>query len=208
MRLLLFTLGVIAILDMPLAWAGNVNSVRDLPDEIKTSHHGRLSLSDITLLDVSIGRETLDNIRSRFGPAKSFRETKNSVSADDEICYSSENPSDETRIIYGSGPMGGWSRVTQFQVLSRISLKSPCTPSARVTHTIATQSGIRLGMPLKELSAKLGIPTQQGEGFVIYSFEQKSDYPKRSDFDMLSGVGASIANGRVTSFRVFLIESN
>jgi hypothetical protein len=188
--------------------AGNVNSVRDLPDEIKTSRHGRLSLSDITLLDVRIGREALDNVRSLFGTAKSFREPENSVSADDEICYSPENTADETRVIFGSGPLGGWSHVTQFQVFSRISLKSPCTPSARVTHTIATQSGIRLSMPLKELSAKFGAPTQQGEGFVIYSFEQKSDHPKRPDFDMLSGVNATIANGRVTSFRVFLIESN
>lgn len=208
MRSLFLTSCVIAVLSMSLAWAGNVNSVRDLPDEIKTSRHGRLSLSDITLLDVRIGRETLDNVRSRFGAAKSFREPENSVSANDEICFSPESAADKTRVIFGSGPMGGWSHVTQFQVFSRIQLKSPCTPSARVTHTIATQSGIRLGMPVNELSAKLGAPTQQGEGFVIYSFEQKSDHPKRSDFDMLSGVDATIANGRVTSFRVFLIESN
>lgn len=208
MRSLFLTSFAIAVLSMSFAWAGNVNSVRDLPDEIKTSRHGRLSLADITLLDVRIGRETLDSVRSRFGAAKSFREPENSVSANDEICFSPESTADETRVIFGSGPMGGWSHVTQFQVLSRIPLKSPCTPSARVTHTIATQSGIRLGMPVRELSAKLGAPTQQGEGFVIYSFEQKSDQPKRSNFDMLSGVDVTIANGRVTSFRVFLIESN
>jgi len=208
MRSFFLTSCVIAVLGMPLALAGGINSVRDLPDEILKSRNGRLSLPDITLLDVRIGRETLDNVRSRWGAAKSFREPENSVSADDEICYSPENTADETRVIFGSGPMGGWSHVTQFQVFSRIPLKSPCTPSARITHTIATQSGIRLGMTLKELNAILGEPTKQGEGFVIYSFEQKSDHPKRPDFDMLSGVDATIASGRVTSFRVFLIESN
>jgi hypothetical protein len=208
MRAFLLILGAVAVLGMSLAWAGSVDTVRDLPDELKTARKGRLSLADITFLDVRIGRETLDNIRSRFGIAKSFREPPNSVSADDELCYSSGNPADETQVIFGSGPMGGWSHVTQFQVLSRASQRLPCIPSARVSRAVATTSGIRLGMPLKELRAKLGHPTEQGQGFVIFSFEQKSDHPKRPDFDMLSGVMATIANGRVTSFRVFLIESN
>jgi hypothetical protein len=208
MRSLFLALSAIAALGMSHAWGESIESVRDLADELKNARHGRLSLDDITLLDVRIGRETLDNVRSRFGTAKAFREPANSVSADDEICYSPNSPDDETRVIFDSGAMGGWSHLTQFQIISRTSHILPCTPSALVSHTIATQSGIRLGISLKELSAKFGPPTQQGEGYVIYSFEQKSDHPKRPDFDMLSGVEATIANGRVTSFRVFLIESN
>lgn len=201
-------LGAVVSLAMSLAWAGSADSVRDFPDELKNVRKGRLSLADITLLDVRIGRETLDNIQSRFGTAKSFPKPSKGAGADNKLCYSSNSPADETRVIFGSGPMGGWSQVTYFQVLSRPSQKLSCTSSNRVFRTVATESGIRLGMPLQELRTKLGRPTEQGQGFVTFSFEQKSDNPKRPGFDMLSGVTATIANGRVTSFRVFLIESN
>ena len=208
MRSLFLALISISLFGMPLAWAGTINSVRDIPDELKNLREGRLSIADTTLLDVRIGRETLDKVRSRFGAAKTFRVPENSVSADDEICYLSNIPDDTTRLVFGSGPMGGWSHVTQFQVLSSTSHKFPCTPSPLVSRIIKTQSGIHLGMPLKELSEKLGRPTQQGQGYVIYSFEQKTVHPKDEVFDMLSGVEATIVNGHVTSFRVFLIESN
>ena len=198
----------VTLFAVALAWAGNVDSVRNLPDELKNSRKGRLSFADITLLDQRIGRETLDDVRSRFGTATTFRQPPNSASAENEICYSSSDPADETKVIFGSGPMGGWSRVTQFQVLSRAPQSLPCTPSSRVSPAVATQSGIRLGMLLQELRSKYGPPTEQGAGFVVFSFEQKSDHPQRPDFDMLSAVMATIANGRVTSFQVFLTESN
>ncbi len=154
-------------LSVSLAWAGSTNSVRDLPDELKNPRKGRLSPADITLLDIRIGRETLDDVRSRFGTTKSFREPPNSVSAAEELCYSSNNPADETHVLFGSGPMGGWSHVTTFQVLSRASQELPCTPASRISRAVATQSGIRLGMPVKELRAKLGIPWDTGTSLNI-----------------------------------------
>ena len=196
------------VLNGSAAWAGHINSVRDLPDELKNLRKGRLSSADITLLDIKIGQETLDDVRSLFGNTILFREPPNSVSAEDELCYSSTDSSDETHLIFGSGPMGGWSQITTFQVLSRRPKDLPCTPTSLVTRVVATEGGIRLGMSTKELRAKYGRPTEQGQGFVIYSFEQKSDHPKRKDFDMLSGVSATVSNERVTSFQIFLIESN
>ncbi len=196
------------VLSVSLAWAGGNNSVRDLPYELKNPRKGRLSPADITLLDIRIGRDTLTNVQSRFGPTKSFRGPPNSVSATEELCYSSNDPADGTRVLFGSGPMGGWSQITTFQVLSRASHELPCTFASRVSRAVATQSGIQLGMPVKELRTKLGRPTDQGQGFVIFAFEQKSDHPKQTDFHMLSGVIATLDNGRVTSFLVFLVESN
>ena len=196
------------VLSVSMAWAGNINSVRDLAEELKNAQKGRLTSADITLLDIRIGQETLDDVRSRLGNTKSFREPPNSASAEEEICYSSTNPSDETHVLFGSGPMGGWSYVTTFQVLSLAPKELPCTPASRISRFVATESGIRLGMPMKELRAKFGSPSEQGPGFVIYSFEQKSNHPKRKEFDMLSGLLTTVANDRVTSFQIFLIESN
>ena len=208
MRAISGTFAAITLFAVALASAGNVDSVRNLSDELKNARKGRLSLADITLLGERIGRESLDDVRSHLGTATLFREPSNSVSADNEVCYSSNVPADETRVIFGSGPTGGWSRVTQIQVLSRAPQSLPCTPSNHVSRAVATQSGIRLGMQLQELRSKFGRPTEQGAGFVIFSFEQKSDHSQRPDFDMLSGVMATVANGRVTSFRLFLTESN
>jgi len=50
------------VLSISMAWAGNINSVRDLPDELKNPQKGRLSSADITLLDIRIGQETLDDV--------------------------------------------------------------------------------------------------------------------------------------------------
>jgi len=208
MRSFVVALSAVVMFGMTLSWAGSIESVRDLSDDINNSRKGRLSQGDITLLGVRIGRETLDNVRSQFGAVKTFREPENSESANNEICYVSANPADETRVVFGSGPMGGWTDITTFQVLSRTSAKLACTPVPQVSRSIETLSGIRLDMPLKELNSKLGSPTQQGQGFVIYSFKQPSEHPQRAGLIMLSGVDATIANGRVTSFRVFLIESN
>ncbi|CAB5081497.1 hypothetical protein D3OALGB2SA_645 [Olavius algarvensis associated proteobacterium Delta 3] len=206
MRVISLALAAV-MLSVSLAWTGDINSVRDLPDELKNPRKGRLSLSDITLFDIRIGRETLDDVRSLFGKTRTFREPPKSVSAAKELCYASSNPADETCVIFGSGPMGGWSNITTFQVLSRASQELPCTPAPGISRAVATQSGIRLGMPVMELRSKFGHPSDQGQGFVIFSFEQKSDHPKRKDFHMLSGVMATFANRRITSFKVFLIES-
>jgi len=207
MRPLFLAIIAIITIGMSLAWAGTIESVRDLPDIVKNPRAGRLSLSDITILDIRIGRETLDNISSRLGVAKVFREPDNSVSANDEICYSPIKSTDTTRLIFGSGPMGGWSHVTQFQVLSKAPQKRSCTVSSHVSRTIETQSNIHLDMTRKELDAILGPPTEQGKGFVSYTFEQESHDTKQGDLAVLSGVSATIVNDHVTSFQVFMIET-
>lgn len=196
-------LGFIVLFNTASAWAGDIVSVRDLPDKLERSRQGQLTPSDTTLLGVTIGQVTLDGIRSRFGAAKTFREPPHGTSANEEICYSSDNPGDTTQVIFGAGPMGGWSHVTQFQVVSRVSQAISCAPSAKVSSAISTNSGIRLGMSLKELSQRFGRPTGQGASYVIYSFKRD-----RGKYEVISGIEASIVDDRVTSFCVFLIKSN
>lgn len=196
------------LLSVSIPWADDIKSVRDLSDGLKNPRKGRLSSADITLLDFKIGRETLDDIRSRLGNADLFRRPPNSVSANNELCYASSDPADKTIVIFGSGPMGGWSKITTFQVLSSESHELPCSPASKVSRNVSTQSGIRLGMPVTELIKKFGKPSDQGQWFITFTFKENSEHPKRKDFNVLSGVMAAIAGGRITSFKVFLIESN
>lgn len=188
--------------------AGNVTSVRDLPDELKNVRQGRLSNADITLLNVRIGRETITEVQSRFGAADSFRNPPRGDSSDVEICYASQRAGKLIWIIFGSSAMGGWKTVTHFQVLSEAPKDAPCTHSALEDRPITTRSGIRLGMQLKSLHTKFGRSTEQGAGYAVFGFEQKSDHPERRNFDMLSALRTTTKNERLTSFHVLLIESN
>ena len=188
--------------------AGDFASVRELPYEVKVVRKGRLSNADITLLNVRIGRETIAQVRSRFGAAESFRNPPQGASSDVEICYASQRGGQSLWVIFGSGAMGGWETVTHFQVLSKPPNGAPCASSPLGTRPIATNSGIRLGMQIKSLRAMLGQPTESGVGYEVFGFEQKSDHPKRPEFDMLSVLSATTTTDRVTSFHASLIESN
>lgn len=193
---------------VPSIGAGGFSSVRDLPDELKNVRKGRLANADITLLGVRIGRETLAEIQSRFGDTETFRHPPHGDSFDVEICYASLRAGEPVWVVFGSGAMGGWQTVTLFQVLSKAPTDARCTPSTLGDGPIATDSGIRLGMPVKAVRAKLGRPTEQGACYAVFGFEQKSDHPERRDFDMLSALSTTIGNERLTSFQVSLIESN
>ena len=182
-----------------------VASVRDLPDELKSVRKGRLSEADITLMGMRIGREKLQDVLSRLGLAALAPRAEH---ADSELCYRSESPLDSTWVVFGSGAMGGWEELTRFQVLSSAPANMPCRPTMLVTPSVATDSGIRKGMTVKELRSRFGAPTEAGRGYVAFSFQQKSDHPARPEFDMLSALRCTIRNGRVTSFEVTLIESN
>jgi hypothetical protein len=202
------TASIVAMLAAESSYAEGVASVRDLPDELRSTRSGRLSNADITLLGVRIGRETLDQVQSKFGAAESFRHPPEGAGSDLELCYTLKSAGMSVWVIFGSGPMGGWKTVTHFQVLSSAPNGVLCAPSNLGSSPVVTRSGVRLGMALGALRVRLGAPTESGTNYAVFAFEQKSDHPKRGEFDMLSVLSATLTNQKVTSFHVSLIESN
>ena len=59
-------------------------------------------------------------------------------------------------MLFGAGDEGDYEKLTQFRVVTAQPADITCPPSARLTTELATESGIRLGMPAEELKPKLG----------------------------------------------------
>jgi hypothetical protein len=109
-----------------------------------------LTAADMTLAGMQLGKNTLQDVLTHFGIAP----MRNGEV--DEICYRSESPLQAAWVLFGSGDEGDYEKLTQFRVLSTMPADITCPPSARLTPELATQSGIRLGMPAGELKPRLG----------------------------------------------------
>ena len=105
---------------------------------------------DMTLAGMQLGRNRLDEVLSHFGLSVLRHGDV------DELCYRSESPLQAAWVLFGSGDEGNYEKLTQFRVLSSPPAGITCPPSARLTPELATQSGIRLGMPADALAPRLG----------------------------------------------------
>jgi hypothetical protein len=126
-----------------------------------------LTAADLTLAGMQLGKNTLQDVLSHFGiaPLRSGHV--------DELCYRSESPLLAAWVLFGAGDEGDYEKLTQFRVVTSPPTDITCPPSARLTPELATESGIRIGMPAEEIQPKLG--------------------PR---------LKARVENGRVTSFEV------
>lgn len=115
-----------------------------------TAAADELTPADMTLAGMQLGKNTLQDVLTHFGIAP-LRHGEI-----DELCYRSESPLQSAWVLFGSGDDGDFEKLTQFRVLSTQPRDITCPPSARLTPELATESGIRLGMPADELKPRLG----------------------------------------------------
>lgn len=110
-----------------------------------------LAPADLSLAGMHLGKTTLQEVLSHFGiaPLRHGSEV-------DELCYRSESPLVAYWILFGAGDAGDYEKLTQFRVVSIQPPDITCPASARLTPELATESGIRIGMPAEELKSKLG----------------------------------------------------
>jgi len=204
-------------------------SVRNLSEDLGESRPGEIGQSDRSILKIKIGVYTFNDVLRILGKSQIVggkSEETNLVSEPvpeiegDAVCYVSSHPGDKTQVVFGSGPMGGWKKITFFQVLDgSLALDLPCAPSRLGNKRIATPGGLHLGASVKSLRFKLGRPTkidEQGLSFVfsgerrmtpqeINRFgENVMDHPF---FDVLSGIRLTHHDDRITSFEVFHVLS-
>jgi hypothetical protein len=100
--------------------------------------------ADTVILELAIGRSSLQDVRAKLGNSKITRISRDEES-DVSVCYVS--PTDGTVLAFYSGAMGGWKDITWFALWSREAAfphSSQCTPSELVTRTLSTESGLRL----------------------------------------------------------------
>src|SRR4051812_47353487 len=109
-----------------------------------------LTPADMGLAGMQLGKSTLQDVLTHFGIAPLRHGDV------DELCYRSESPLVSYWVLFGAGDEGDYEKLTQFRVVTVQPADITCSPSARLTPELATESGIRLGMPAQELKPKLG----------------------------------------------------
>jgi hypothetical protein len=132
----------------------------------KTAEKLELSISDTTILGLTIGKSSLSDVQAKLGATALLPRKEH---ADDSICYIS--PVDGTVIVFAAGAMGGWSDLTEFALWSREASfphKGSCAKSTLVTQAAATDSGIRLGLSTEALSKILGKPAKMNKVSIKY----------------------------------------
>ena len=109
-----------------------------------------LTAPDLTLAGMQLGKNTLQDVLSHFGIAPLRHGNV------DELCYRSESPLLAAWVLFGAGDEGDYEKLTQFRVVTVQPTDITCPPSARLTPELATEGGVRIGMPEEELKDKLG----------------------------------------------------
>lgn len=183
----------------------------------------QLTKADTTILGLTIGSASLENVRARLGRAR-ILPSPGSGPLTPTICYVS--PSDGTVLTFGTGAMGGFADVTDFGIWSREAKfpnVSACRTSKWVSRSISTASGIRLGLSVEALSNIIGAQPGAEHGSVHYEmncrrkmtlteikgFKTVNNWDVSSDpyFDLDSSVDARVSNSVVIRIEITKIES-
>ena len=197
-------------------------SSQSLPNEPKCAAQGKgklqLTTEDTTILGLTIG-VSLKAVREKLGPADSLP-THGSASASNTICYVSP---DGTVLTFGAGAMGGFTDVTEFALWSHEE-KFPnvkmCSRSSLVSATLATESGIRLGLSEIDLTKIVKKKPAVRQNTASYDFlcavkmtkieiERFSADGSKDDpfFDLTSLVHVRFSNGAASHIEIYKGES-
>jgi hypothetical protein len=130
--------------------------------------------SQFEIVGFRIERDTLKMVQEKLGTAPNLRNLRD-ASDGDAFCYMSPTE-DETRVLFLSGPMGGWERLDSFAVISPQGVrgrKYDCVLSAEISEKISTPGGLRLGLTRAEVDRILGKPPKIMGHELIYEWLTK-----------------------------------
>lgn len=176
------------------SWGWEDSVQRVIPDDF-------LSLSSI-----EVGTSTLEDVRERFGPAVEFRRGNESYSPS-LICYLADT--DDTAVIFQSGPLGGWSVVTAIWIGHSHHIDvANCTASSKVGREKASIHGVFPGSSFSTIELNLGMPTYRKLPYIAYRFQDQDVSSSDGPFDITSGLELELKNDRVAWFRVYRQASN
>jgi hypothetical protein len=109
----------------------------------------------------TLEKSTLDDVERKLGAAVPGACSKE-ADASKMICYVPEHAR-STKVIFESGPSGGWSFLDGFKVVFG-EISSTCSFKCKITNALAsnvqTNGGLRLGLTKSHLLSMLGKPTK------------------------------------------------
>ncbi len=189
------------------------------PNEIKK---GIPNDAHLTLLEITIGKHTLDEVQARLGKAETLFRKEHAPKA---ICYLSRQDNVWNTVVFEAGALGGWNTVSGFLFCDKnceYDTREMCTESSALKNTVQTKSGIRLGMSFNELINIIGKPSKTLNNGVVYAYRGKrkmskleldnvaSLWPEAREnpfLDVTSCILAKFKHSRLTYFKAIKIES-
>jgi len=124
----------------------------------------------------TLEENTLSDVEKKLGrstPGACSKETD----ASKMLCYISEaEGAGGTRVIFESGPSGGWSTLDGFKVASGKMAEScslQCKKTSAVASDTKTNGGLKLGLTKAELLSLFGQPTKVDKNRYMFEWSSK-----------------------------------
>ena len=160
----------------------------------------------LKLSGVLIGTTTLDEVVSIFGHSELYRPNNKNYSPK-LLCYQSE--SDDTSIIFQSGPLGGWEVVTAIWVgKADLVDEKRCAKSKLVDHKKMAVNGLSLGLGVNDVKNIVGEPTFRNFSCFAYRYEDQTNLESGEIFDVSSGFEFEFSQNQLNWFRIYQQFSN
>jgi hypothetical protein len=168
--------------------------------------------------EVQLLQTTLDDVQKQFGTSNLSRgKSEDSLI---EICYVHKLKGKNAFVVFETGPMGGFRRVTGFR-LSVIDPKKDCAETNVDLLSLSTADGISLNLSKREFLKKMPILFNQQGSNLNYEMQSKREaskeelekmrtmWPKETQtfFDVVTSINATFDKGRLTNYYISKIES-
>jgi hypothetical protein len=174
-----------------------------------------LSEDSLTVLGIRINQESVDVAENVLGPSQ-LRSQGDAAESLHWRCWEAAN-GDGTVLVIGRGELDGVVRV--FGPEMAFPERGTCPASDKVSKTLATASGIRLGLSRDEIEKRVGPATKAAKGWYQHfamstrpmTEEEKSAWkatPPYDIFAVFSGIRVVENGGRAVGFQIAWSESN
>lgn len=174
-------------------------------------HAGEMDEAHLTLLGFTLGKHTVQNVEGLLGKPKEY------VGVDQhgkDVCYVSESKGDNTRVIFGTGMMGDWEDLLNFQLIAgHVNFKESkkCKRSPLVSKNVATASGLKLGMSQELVKTILGSPTKENKERLLFEYDthkQTTIGGQTTCLSVGSWIEATFSRSRLTALLAVRIEES
>ncbi len=133
--------------------------------------HEALSDPYMTIFGFTIGKNSLQDVQKKLGPAKILPRREQSPIS---ICYISEKENDGTVVVFSAWEID--SRITAMSIISdkdHFKERNQCAKSSLVSKGISIEGTIKLGLNELQLKTILGDPTKEQGKNMLYLYQTK-----------------------------------
>jgi hypothetical protein len=169
--------------------------------------------------DLKIGSATFDDVQDKYGQTTIIKSGKEDESAI-QICYVHTSPKGKTFIVFESGPLGGFKRITSIHMSTRYSRKN-CSSTQIDLSSLSWGNGVQLGQSRKDFLKKFNVNFKCVGTELVYESASKreatkeeldklrANWPteKQTFFDVIIEIKARFNNNHLSDYYLSKIES-